>query len=220
VANFREEILRQTYPRIADLREQVQLTYWSEHHLVPQDLLDILHFGRLFSAQSFYRYIDYQLVDLLSAATRCTSYWQLSGAHNFNQSPATQISLFYDETFLWHYFVPSHRPEIVTQIQAGHRVRFLSRFFMSETKVEVEFNEIRLQTNPSGEFTPAHLYQIVYSDERILMYYWKQPRLEHKPSHPTYHSYRSLFLLYPSHHPAQYPGKRHRIPGTFPTYPP
>jgi len=42
VANFREEILRQTYPRIANLQEQVQLTYWSEHHLVPQDLLDIL----------------------------------------------------------------------------------------------------------------------------------------------------------------------------------
>jgi len=35
------------------------------------------------------------------------------------------------------------------QIQAGHRIRFLSRFFMLETKVEVEFNEIRLQTNPS-----------------------------------------------------------------------
>ena len=172
MANFREEILRQTYPRIANLQEQVQLTYWSEHHLVPQDLLDILPFGRLFSAQRFYHYIDFQLVDLLSAARRCTAYWQLSGAHNFDQSPATQISLFYDETFLWHYFVPSHRPEIVTQIQAGHRIRFLSRFFVSETKVEVEFNEIRLQTNPSGEFTPANLYQIVYSDERILMYHW------------------------------------------------
>jgi len=42
VANFREEILRQTYPRIANLQEQVQLTYWNEYHLVPQDLLDIL----------------------------------------------------------------------------------------------------------------------------------------------------------------------------------
>jgi len=140
--------------------------------LVPQDLLDILHFGRLFSAQSFYRYIDFQLVDLLSAARRCTAYWQLSGAHNFNQSPATQISLFYNETFLWHYFVPSHRPEVITQIQAGHRIRFLSRFFVSEAKVEVEFNEIRLQTNTSGEFDPAQLYQIVYSDERILTYHW------------------------------------------------
>jgi len=172
VANFREEILRQTYSRVANLQEQVQLTYWSEHHLVPQDLLDILPFGRLFSAQRFYHYLDYQLVDILNAARHCTAYWQLSGAHNFDQSPATQISLFHNETFLWHYFVLSHRPEIITQIQAGHRIRFLSRFHVSETQVEVEFNEIRLQTNPSGEFTPTNLYQIVYSDERILTYRW------------------------------------------------
>jgi len=172
VANFREEILRQTYSRIANLQEQVQLTYWSEHHLVPQDLLDILPFGRLFSTQRFYHYIDYQLVDILNAARCCTAYWQLSGTHNFDQSLATQISLFYDETFLWHYFVLSHRPEIITQIQARHRIRFLSRFHVSETKVEVEFNEIRLQTNPSREFTSTNLYQFVYSDERILTYRW------------------------------------------------
>jgi len=39
---------------------------------------------------------------------------------------------------------------------------------MSETKVEVEFNEIRLQTNPSREFTSTNLYQFIYSDECIL----------------------------------------------------
>jgi len=219
VANFREELLRQTYPRIADLQEQVQLTYWSEHHLVPQDLLEILPFGRLFSAQSFYRYIDFQLIDLLNAARRCIAYWQLSGAHNFDQSPATQISLFYDETFLWHYFVPSHRPEITTQIQAGHRVRFLSRFFVSETKVEVEFNEIRLQTNPSGEFNPDNLYQNRLQRRANPYVSLERPRLEHQSSHPTYHSHRSLFLLHPPHHTAKYPGKRHQIPGTFPAYP-
>ena len=68
VANFCEEILRQTYLRIANLQEQVQLTYWSEHHLVPQDLLDILPFGRLFSATHFYHYINFQLVDILNVA--------------------------------------------------------------------------------------------------------------------------------------------------------
>jgi len=51
----------------------------------------------------FYHYINFQLVNLLSTTRHCTAYWQLSGAHNFDQSPATQISLFYNETFLWHY---------------------------------------------------------------------------------------------------------------------
>ena len=110
-----EEILRCIYPRIANLQEQVQLTCWSEHHLVPQDLLDVLPFGCPFRAISFYWYIDYQLVDILTAARHCTAYWLLSRAHNFDQTPVTQLSLFYDETFFWHYFVPSIWQEIITQ---------------------------------------------------------------------------------------------------------
>jgi len=164
VANFHKEILRQTYSRIANLQEQVQLTYWSEHHLVPQDLLDILPFSCLFSTIRFSHYIDYQLADLLTAARCCTAYWQLLGTHNFNQSPATQISLFYNETFFWHYFIPSVWLEIVTQIQSGHRIRFLSRIFVSETKVEVEFNKIQLQTVPNGDFTSSGLYQFIYTN--------------------------------------------------------
>ena len=74
----REEILRQVYPRIANLQEQVQLTYWSEHHLVPQDLLDVLPFGHPFRAIGFYHYIDYQLADILTAARCCTAYWLLT----------------------------------------------------------------------------------------------------------------------------------------------
>ena len=145
---------------------------WSEHHLVPQDLLDVLPFGCPFGAISFYRYIDYQLVDILTAARRCTAYWLLSSAHNFDQTPVTQLSLFYDKTFFWHYYVPSIRQEIITQIQAGHRIRFLSRFYISENKVEVEFNEIQLQTVPSGDFTSSRLYQFIYTNERVLTYQW------------------------------------------------
>jgi len=172
VANFHEEILRQTYSRIANLQEQVQLTYWSKHHLVPQDLLDILPFGCPFSAIHFYHYINFQLVDLLSAARHCTAYWQLSGTHNFDQSPATQISLFYNENFFWHYFIPLVQPEIIMQIQSRHRIRFLSRFFMLETKVEIEFNKIQLQIVTSRNFTSSELYQFIYTNNWILTYLW------------------------------------------------
>jgi len=43
---------------------------------------------------------------------------------------------------------------------------------MSETKVEVEFNKIQLQTIQSGDFTSTGLYQFIYSDERTLTYHW------------------------------------------------
>ena len=168
----REEILRRIYPRIANLQEQVQLTCWSEHHLVPQDLLDVLPFGCPFGAISFYQYIDYQLVDILTATRRCTAYWLLLHAHNFNQTPITQLSLFYNKTFFWHYSVPSIQQEIITQIQARHQIRFLSWFHILETKVEVEFNEICLQTVPSGDFTSSGLYQFIYTNEQVLSYQW------------------------------------------------
>ena len=167
-----EEILRHIYPRIANLQEQVQLMCWSEHHLVPQDLLNVLPFGRPFRAISFYCYIDYQLVNILTAARHCTAYWLLSYAHNFDQTPITQLSLFYNETFFWHYSILSIWQEIITQIQARHQIRFLSRFLISETKVEVEFNEIQLQTVPSRDFTSSGLYQFIYTDKRVLTYQW------------------------------------------------
>ena len=133
--------------------------------MVPQDLLDILPFGCPFGAISFYRYIDYQLVDILTAARWCTAYWLLSHAHNFDQTPITQLSLFYDETFFWHYFVPSIRQEIITQIQAGHRIRFLSRFYVLEDKVELNLTkfdfkqsqvEISLQADSTSSSTPTN----------------------------------------------------------------
>ena len=43
---------------------------------------------------------------------------------------------------------------------------------MSETKVEVEFNKIWLQTVTSRNFTSSELYQFIYTDDRILTYLW------------------------------------------------
>src|SRR5260221_13502324 len=52
--------------------------------------------------------------------------------------------LFFDETFFWHYYVPAKAQEIKDNLHNGLRVRFLSRFHLSQTQIEVEFNEVRL----------------------------------------------------------------------------
>ena len=75
----------------------------------------------------------------------------------------TQLALFHDETFLWHYSVPRQRQEILYQIRNGNRVRFLSWFFLSQTKIELEFSEIRLLS--IGE-------QLVYTDSKEYTYDW------------------------------------------------
>ena len=127
---------------LGNLRTQVQLTYWSKQHFITRSLLELLPFGEILSNIRFYSYVDYSLDELISKANQTLLYWRLSGITQYDGTPVTQLSLFYDETFLWHYSAPSYREEIRLQIQSGHRVRFLSQFLLSQTEIEVEFNEI------------------------------------------------------------------------------
>jgi len=142
IQEIRNEFLREAGFNLTDLRNQVQLTYWSEQHFITQNLLELLPFGEILSDIRFYSYINYSLDELISKANQTLLYWRLSGITQYDGTAVTQISLFYDETFLWHYSAPSYQEEIHSQIQSGHRVRFLSRFLLSQTEIEVEFNEI------------------------------------------------------------------------------
>jgi hypothetical protein len=93
-------------------------------------------------------------------------FWSISGTQHFNGEIATQITLFHDDTFLWHYYIPAKHQEITQSLRNGDRIRFLSRFHLSETQVEVEFNEIRLLENPGEQ------PQLVYTDSKEYTYKW------------------------------------------------
>ena len=118
---------------------------------------------KIFSATSFYRLIDFQLGSLVTAAQRTLTLWALIGVRQYNGSLVDQLALFHDETFLWHYSVPPKRQEILYQIRNGNRVRFLSRFFLSQAKIKLEFSEIRLLT--IGD-------QLVYTNSKEYTYDW------------------------------------------------
>jgi len=175
IQEIRDEFLREAGFDLTDLRSQIQLTYWSEQHFITQGLLELLPFGEILSNIRFYSYVDYSLDELISKANQTLLYWRLSGVTQYDGSPLDQLSLFYDETFLWHYSAPSYREEICSQLQSGHRVRFLSRFLLLQTKIEVEFNEIRLQTNFNDNF------QFVYTDSNTYQY--KFANLRWQPIH-------------------------------------
>jgi len=164
IQEIREEFLREAGFNLIDLRNQIQLMYWSEQHFITQGLVELLPFGEILSNICFYSYVDYSLDELISKANQTLLYWRLSGITQYDGTLVTQLSLFYDETFLWHYSTPSYREEIRLQLQSGHRVRFLSQFLLSQTEIEVEFNEIRLQTNFDDDF------QFVYTDSNTYQY--------------------------------------------------
>ena len=87
----------------------------------------------------------------------------LIGVHQYNGSLVDQLTLFHDETFLWHYSISPKRQEILYQICNGNRVRFLSWSFLSQTKIELEFSKIRLLTSED---------QLVYTDSKEYTYSW------------------------------------------------
>jgi len=126
IQEIRDEFLREAGFNLTDLRNQVQLMYWSKQHFITQGLIKLLPFGEILSDIRFYSYIDYSLHKLISKANQTLLYWRLSGIAQYDGTPITQLSLFYDETFLWHYSTPLYQEEIRSQIQLGHRVRFLS----------------------------------------------------------------------------------------------
>jgi len=178
IQEIHKEFLREAGFNLTNLRNQIQITYWSEQHFITKELLDLIPFGEILSNIHFYSYIDYSLDKLISKANQTLLFWRLSGVTQYDGSPLDQLSLFYDETFLWHYSTPSYWEEIRSQLQLGHRVRFLSRFLLLQTEIEVEFNEIQLQTNFNDDF------QFVYTDSNTVT---------DCPS--SYQSFPSFFVL-------------------------
>ena len=134
--------------------------YWSELHFITQELLDLLPFGRVLSATAFYWFVDFQFEGLISAVQTNLTLWTLIGVHQFHRDLVDQLALFFNSTFFWQYCVPPVREEILRQLQEGNWIRFLSRVYLSQTKVELEFNKIRVLSISDTEF------QLVYTDSK------------------------------------------------------
>ena len=70
LSQMQEQLVREQFPSLVNLRNQVHFMYWSKLHLVTQELCNQLPFGQIFSATSFYHLIDFQLGSLVTVAQR------------------------------------------------------------------------------------------------------------------------------------------------------
>jgi hypothetical protein len=100
----------------------MHIAVWSDHFLITKPLFELLPFGRTLSPTTFYQYIDYQLPNLVEQASNNLLFWSISGTQHFNGEIATQITLFHNDTFLWHYYVPAKHQEITQSLRNGHRI--------------------------------------------------------------------------------------------------
>jgi hypothetical protein len=150
------------------LDAQAHLTYWSDNSSVPQPLLDILPFGRALSLSAFYQYMDFQLPELVERCLATFLFWSLGQTPQFATVSTNQITLFYDETFFWHYFVPVRRQDIIDTLRAGHKIRFLFQFILNQEEIKVDFHEIHLCTGANN----AWGIELVYCPSKVYKYRW------------------------------------------------
>ena len=133
LSQIREIISRNYFPTTVDLQIQTHITMWSDHYFITKPLFDLLPFSQTLSPVTFYQYIDYQLPNLVEQASNNLLFWSISETQHFNGEITTQLTLFHDDTFLWHYYMPTKHQEIMQSLYNGHRIRFLSQFHLSET---------------------------------------------------------------------------------------
>ena len=150
VSQIEERLFRLNLIPLIDLRQQVRFTYWSELHFLPKALIDFLPFGSALGPIKFYELVDYQFARLINLSRQAKIYWTLNPTHSYNQTLVQDITLSFDDTFFWHYYIPAKTQEITESLLQGNRIRFLSRFHLSETEIKVEFQEVRLQITDQG----------------------------------------------------------------------
>ena len=68
LSQLREQIIWDYFPHVIDLRNQVQLSSWSEHQLIPQPLLALLPFGRTLDPVQFDQYLVWILPEVVEAS--------------------------------------------------------------------------------------------------------------------------------------------------------
>jgi len=114
-----DKFIREIFQNLINLRTQVQLTYWSKQHFITGELLEQLPFGEILSHTQFYSYVDHSLDTLIGPANNTLLYWRLANVTQFDGTLVSELSLFYNETLLWHYSAPSYWEEIRLQIRLG-----------------------------------------------------------------------------------------------------
>ena len=122
LSQLREQIIRDYFPHIIDLRTQVQLSSWSENQLIPRPLLALLPFGRTLDPVQHDQYLVWVLPEIVETLRRSLLYWTITNARDPHNLLDEQISIFFDEVFFWHYYISAKVEEIIQSIQNRNRI--------------------------------------------------------------------------------------------------
>ncbi len=134
---------------------------WSEGSLVINKLLELLPFGRTLSPAEYSKFQS-NLPRIASAAQEQLLYWHLSQSTAPNNHPFKTLLLWNN---LWFYTIPLHEQDLIDQLQDGVCIRYLEKFQLSHSQIEIDIQDLRLVTAPQG-------HQLVTAEGKELTYKW------------------------------------------------
>ncbi len=138
---------------------------WSKGLLVLNKLIDLLPFGQVLSPAQYSELISCDLPRIASAAQEQLLYWHLAQATAPNNHPFKTLLLWNNDDYLWFCHIANREEEIVEQVQQGVHYRYLEKFCLSHSQIEIDIQDLCLATTPEG-------LCIVTAEGKELTYKW------------------------------------------------
>ena len=133
--------------------------------MVLQRLINLLPFGEVIPSSRFEEFVTQDLPSIADAAQEQLLYWHLADHPTLNNHPVESLLLWTKDDYFWFITVPPRREELIETIRRGERVRFLERFRLDHTEVQVSFQELRLKSHAQG-------HRLVITEGKEFTYKW------------------------------------------------
>ena len=183
-ANFeshRERQLQTYYPEetLVDVSQDPLVESWGDPPLVLNKLRELLPFSQVLGSQEYDYLVDQMLPRIAEAAQEQPLYWHLSSATNIYNHPADAVLLWNSDTYLWFLHVYPDQDTLIQRIFGGENIRYLERFCLDYSEIQLSFQEIPLATQ-SGN------HRLVITEGREHTYHWTRSYWETTLENPNH----------------------------------
>ena len=162
-----ERQLQTYYPEetLVDISQDPLVESWTDPPFVLRKLRELLPFSQVLGSQEYNYLVDQTLPRIVEAAQEQLLYWHLSSVTNVYNYPADAVLLWNSDTYLWFLQVYPDQDSLVRRILGGENIRYLERFRLDYSEIQLSFQEIHLVTQ-SGN------HRLIITEGREHTYQW------------------------------------------------
>ena len=183
-ANFeshRERQLQTYYPEetLVDVSQDPLVESWTDPPFILRKLREFLPFSQVLGSQEYDYLVDQTLPRIVEAAQEQLLYWHLSGVTNVYNYPADAVLLWNSDTYLWFLQIYPDQDSLIQRILRGERIKYLERFRLDYSEIQLSFQEICLVTQEGN-------HRLIITEGREHTYQWTRSYWETMLENPDY----------------------------------